>query len=42
MPKYLWILLIGGGITYAIHKTHKSYAYGAGIITAIIAYMNWR
>lgn len=39
MPKWVWVLLCGGIVTYVIYKTHKSYAWIAGVLTLLLAYL---
>lgn len=42
MPKYMWLLIGGGVVTYLIHRTAEKYSVIAGLLTIVFAFMAWK
>lgn len=42
MPKFVWVLLLGGAATYFVHKTKRTYTWLAAGATAALAFYLWK
>lgn len=42
MPKFVWVLLIGGVATYFVHRTKRAYTWVTALATAGAAFYFWK
>ena len=42
MAKWMWFALMGGVVTYFIHRTKSSYTWMAAGLTALISFWLWK